>query len=138
VDVGGPEECWLWRMGRYVTRNGVEYGRFKGGITYLAHRFSFYLAHGRLPYEVRHSCPNSLCVNPAHLTEIKPVGEPQTFIGTRARGVKDLPCPKCGEPKTGRTTRGDGRVMSYCLPCKRVTSAARRSRVSLSKTESTA
>lgn len=65
------DACWMWTGPQ---SNG--YGRFNfggrwanGGKYYLAHRLSFTLAFGRIPFEllVCHHCDVPLCVNPAHL-----------------------------------------------------------------------
>ena len=65
VDIGHPEECWLWKGG--LTRGG--YGAFKvNGRQGRAHRYSFFLANGFYPPVVMHNCDNPPCVNPCHLT----------------------------------------------------------------------
>jgi hypothetical protein len=63
--------CWIWtgcKVGRSEDRR---YGRFNIGnsIIVLAHRFSYELEYGSLlpEIELHHTCPNKLCVNPAHL-----------------------------------------------------------------------
>lgn len=66
VDVGEPQECWLW-----VGKFGGTYGQFqpggKGSPHVGAHRFSFEMAYGSSPKVVMHKCDQPRCVNPAHL-----------------------------------------------------------------------
>jgi len=72
VDRSGS--CWLWTGG--VDKDG--YGKFQVTISnreprqqhFRAHRFSFFLAHGRWPVErLLHSCHEPRCVNPEHVSE---------------------------------------------------------------------
>jgi len=65
---GGAGRCWPWRGGQIQG-----YGRFwvyESGEKVQASRYSYVLAHGPILKEQRlsHSCGNTLCVNPAHLS----------------------------------------------------------------------
>jgi hypothetical protein len=75
----GPDECWLWDK----PNHSRGYGQFGiGWKQYLAHRVSWELANGQpVPegLEVRHTCDNPPCVNPAHL-----------LIGTASDNMRDM------------------------------------------------
>lgn len=63
-----PSGCWIWTG----SKNHKGYGQFKlEGKTHLAHRLSYWLAHGDPgDLQVRHLCPGGhrpACVNPDHL-----------------------------------------------------------------------
>lgn len=62
--------CWLWKAGKF---NKTGYGCFKcGGVSRLAHRFSYELSVGPIPdgLELDHLCRVKACVNPAHLEAV--------------------------------------------------------------------
>lgn len=67
LDVGS---CWEWCGNARATTG---YGQFKQGSIYLkAHRVSWTLAKGPIPYGLTldHLCRNRLCVNPDHLEAV--------------------------------------------------------------------
>lgn len=69
--------CWLWTGSQ--TEQG--YGHIRiNNITVIAHRFSWFLYHGRIEKDicVLHKCDVPSCVNPEHL-----------FLGTRKDNVRD-------------------------------------------------
>lgn len=86
VDIGEPDECWLWtghpgtpdaRGGQYGTFGVTVNGR---GLNFKAHRLAWAIDRKRSPKGiiVRHRCNVPLCCNPRHLTS-----------GTQADNVQD-------------------------------------------------
>ncbi len=64
--VDKTETCWIWKG---TSNQG--YGYFRWNRRYeRAHRLAYQFCVGPIPdgYGVLHSCDNSLCVNPAHLS----------------------------------------------------------------------
>jgi hypothetical protein len=63
--------CWLWTAS---VNAKTGYGRFgpKHGQMMDAHRFSYLLAHGKIPpgADVHHTCHVRRCVNPGHLQAV--------------------------------------------------------------------
>jgi hypothetical protein len=70
--------CWEWQGTRMHNGYG-QVGRGKPFGRLPAHRWAFYLAHGRMPEgDACHSCDNRLCVRPSHI-----------FEGTRSDNMRD-------------------------------------------------
>lgn len=71
VDRGpSPGQCWLWTGYRNPCGYGMLQRRSMSAKPLLAHRYSMYLAFGKMPsLYVLHSCDTPACVNPAHLRE---------------------------------------------------------------------
>lgn len=67
IDMGGPDDCWLWCRGKSKAGYGA-LSDGKGSSTY-AHRVAYSLIHGPIPagMHVLHSCDVRLCCNPNHL-----------------------------------------------------------------------
>ena len=87
VDQSDPSGCWPWK-------GSVErYGRFTlpGRRTRYAHRLAYEQRVGPIPggIQVRHTCDNPVCCNPAHLV-----------LGTQAENLADM-------VERGRSKRGE-------------------------------
>ena len=82
---GGPEACWPWIGSKVATGSTNKthvYGQFSlAGTQARAHRVAYALAHN-IPtpkhLQVRHTCDNPICCNPAHLV-----------LGTAAQNGQD-------------------------------------------------
>ena len=66
VDIGGPDDCWLWRMSCGSHRYGQTWD---GKSVLLAHRVAWTLTFGDIPEDITvdHRCRVRRCCNPAHL-----------------------------------------------------------------------
>lgn len=81
--VKGPIEsdCWTWVGARVTSASGLIYGRSVLGHKQIhAHKKAYLIFVGPITpgQVVRHSCDNTLCINPAHL-----------LIGTTQDNVQD-------------------------------------------------
>lgn len=109
VDKNGPipihgrelGRCWIWTGCRLQQK---PYGRFRwDGSPTLAHRVSFFLAHGRWPEpHACHHCDNPSCVNPAHLFE----GTHQDNVNDRENKGRNRP-PRGEAHHAARLTEAD-------------------------------
>lgn len=114
VDRAGP--CWRWTGAAH----GFGYGRFwtKTHGEKGAHRYAFYLAHGRWPAVCRHACDTPACVNPAHLQDGTAADNVHDCVD-RGRHVawnaRKTHCPKGHAYDEINTRMYDGR--RYCRAC---------------------
>lgn len=74
VEIKGPDDCWLWIGSKSMPNKiGERYGKFciydGKTVNIRSHRFSYMLAHGRIPdgLVIMHTCDTTLCANPTHL-----------------------------------------------------------------------
>ena len=68
IQIAGPNDCWLY-TGYYNETNRTPYWRHRSK-NYIPYRLVYELVTGtKLPHrlQVRHSCDNRRCCNPAHL-----------------------------------------------------------------------
>lgn len=107
--------CWTWR-GQF-SQNG--YGRFQigAGLRYPAHRVSYTIFKGRIPFGllIHHKCENTACVNPEHL---RPATNKENVLlghGATARNAKKTTCLR-GHKFTPENTRYYGNSRK-CLSC---------------------
>lgn len=89
VQFGRPDECWIWTG----ARDSKGYGSLGLGggdsRSTSAHRIAFELGGGVASDQVRHTCDEPACVNPAHL-----------LAGTHAENMADMVA-------RGRVARGE-------------------------------
>ena len=104
VDKRGPDECWPWMGAK--SRKG--YGRyFHMYRDVIAHRLSFFIAHGKMPDGVTdHLCRNRLCVNPAHLEDVTNKENVLRGVGLTAINAKKTHC------KNGHELSGENLLKS--------------------------
>jgi len=86
------DECWLWTGGRDIKDYGIF---FYKGKAQFAHRVSL-LIYKKVTaltpgLQVRHSCRNTCCVNPAHLSE----GTRQQNAADKRRDGTNLSGTRC-------------------------------------------
>ncbi len=102
-------------------RNARGYGRITADVpgepkVMYAHRLAFYLANGYLAAEIRHTCDNPPCCNPAHLLagthsdNMRDAAErnrikPATNGCAPGVALHRCPCPNCTERRRARQRR---------------------------------
>lgn len=79
--VNKTETCWLWTAAKHEFGYGVIGCPDRKGKNLKAHRVSYYLHYGPIPFgmSVLHRCDVPQCVNPYHL-----------FLGTQRDNVDDM------------------------------------------------
>lgn len=119
--------CWVWQLQTMKPTHGRggPYGVARDPIAKRpigAHRLAYRELVGPIPdgYEVDHTCENTVCCNPEHLEAVTPA-ENKRRTHERGNGrnqnTDKTHCPKCREPYSMTSRRGDGRTFRACKPC---------------------
>ena len=94
----GDDECWPWTGHKMPSGYGCMSVMIASKrYTLYAHRLAYEAAHGEIPpgVDVRHTCHNRACTNPAHLV-----------IGSRLENMADA---KAAGRKLGRRVNPDSK-----------------------------
>lgn len=69
VEIGEPDECWPWKLGRSPKGYGNTLYKVGGRNVAGAHRIAWSKTFGTIPdgLHVLHRCDNPPCCNPSHL-----------------------------------------------------------------------
>src|SRR5262245_61833436 len=129
VQVGGPNDCWLW-LG---STNGNGYGTIgtggRAGRQTYVHRVAWELAHGPIPpaLEVDHLCDTRGCVNVAHMQVVTHTENNRRSTSPAAANSRKTHCP-AGHPYDAANTyrppsAPDSRM---CRACMKIREAKRR------------
>jgi hypothetical protein len=119
--------CWVWQLqsARAGHGRGGLYGRARCPVQRRpvgAHVLAYKNLVGSVPdgHEIDHTCRNTLCCNPDHLEAVTPAenNRRRWASGDGANQNTDKThCPKCREPYSMESKRGDGRTFRSCRPC---------------------
>lgn len=104
-------DCWIWnghikKNKRYTYDLRGDFWSKSDKKTYWVHRLAYMLTKGDIPKGmlIRHSCDNSLCINPDHLLLGTPKDNYDDMVGrNRAFFQKRTTC-KYGHPWTEENT----------------------------------
>ncbi len=75
AEIESVDSCWVWKA---KIKSRYPFIAVNGKMK-RANRYAFYLAEGYWPEVCRHTCDNTLCINPFHLLD-----------GTQADNVRDM------------------------------------------------
>jgi len=104
--VNKGQDCWVWTGS---TSNG--YGKFGlNGKVVNAHRYSYFLAHGRYPDDqVDHICHNRSCVNPEHLRDVTGKQNRENRAGAQSNSLSGIR----GVRRRGRDGKWEARARHH-------------------------
>ena len=108
IVVDSVTDCWVWQGGK----NNINYGMMRDGKKMrTVHRVS-YEEHSQtkipIGMSILHSCDNTLCANPAHLT-----------IGTHQQNMRDMFAKGRAKPFGGVGMLGKKQPRTVCPHCNR-------------------
>ena len=106
IVVDSVTDCWIWQGGK----NNINYGMMRDGKKMrTVHRVS-YEEHSQtkipIGMSILHSCDNTLCANPAHLT-----------IGTHQQNMRDMFLKGRAKVFGGVGMRGKKQPRTICPHC---------------------
>lgn len=128
VQIGGPDDCWLWLGGTNGSGYGViGRGSKAAGQTYV-HRVAWELERGAIPdgLEVDHLCRTRGCVNVRHLALVTHAENNRRGLTVSAVNARKTHCPAGHPYDEANTYRPPGAPNSrMCRACMAIREARR-------------
>ena len=119
VAVDPDTGCWNWRGSKGGFKRGYGIFSFRGRVV-LAHRFSYRVRRGAIPFEtphLDHLCRNPGCANPDHLEPVTNKENALRGVSFSAVNAKKTRCPAGHEFTPENTIIDHGR--RRCRLCRR-------------------
>lgn len=88
LSIPSAEACWEWTGGK--TRKQFPVVNLGGGVFDRPHRIAYRIHYGEPERQVRHTCANSRCANPAHLRQDPIYKRPEPTGASRRRNAIDF------------------------------------------------
>jgi hypothetical protein len=106
----GPDGCWLWTAGKFVTGGYGVFNLPRDGGAARAHRWAYEQMIGEIPagLVLDHLCRTPACVNPYHLdpvTDLVNVRRGRKYLGDRCSQGHDMAEAHIFQDKRGFTKR---------------------------------
>jgi HNH endonuclease len=131
VQIGGPDDCWLWLGANNGNGYGViGLGSREAGQTYV-HRVAWELANGPIPpdLEVDHLCETRGCVNVRHMQVVTHAENNRRSMSPAGLAARKTHCPAGHPYDEANTYRPPGAPNSrMCRACMRIREAKRHRR----------